>query len=193
MTMTHQMNPAKVSLSQSPLALAGYFAAYELKLLSHRISAGFPSPAADYAEDGLDLNHYLVQNKPATFMFTVKGDSMLGAGICDGDKVVVDKALKPKHKDIVVAVVDGEYTIKRLHQLRGRIELQPENPNYQPITFDEGSELQIWGVVVGVVRKYSNASGRNGKWDEYPKHFKFSLRTSGREQLLRFLWARISA
>ena len=163
MTMTPQMTPAKVTLSQAPQALAGHFAAYELKLLSHRISAGFPSPAADYAEDGLDLNHYLVQNKPATFMFTVKGDSMLGAGICDGDKVVVDKALKPKHKDIVVAVVDSEYTIKRLYQLRGRIELQPENPNYQPITFNEGSELQIWGVVVGVVRKYSNASSRYSK------------------------------
>ena len=163
MTMTQQMNPTKVTLSQSPKALAGYFAAYELKLLSHRISAGFPSPAADYAEDGLDLNHYLVQNKPATFMFTVQGDSMLGAGICDGDKVVVDKALKAKHQDIVVAVVDGEYTIKRLYQLRGRIELQPENPSYQPMTFSEGSELQIWGVVVGVVRKYSNASTRYSK------------------------------
>ena len=163
MIMTQQMNPAKVSLSQSPQALAGYFAAYELKLLSHRISAGFPSPAADYAEDGLDLNHYLVQNKPATFMFTVKGDSMLGAGICDGDKVVVDKALKPKHKDIVVAVVDSEYTIKRLYQSRGRIELQAENANYPAITFNEGSELQIWGVVVGVVRKYSNASTRYSK------------------------------
>ena len=163
MTMTQQMNPTKVTLSQSPKALAGYFAACELKLLSHRISAGFPSPAADYAEEGLDLNHYLVQNKPATFMFTVKGDSMLGAGICDGDKVVVDKALKPKHKDIVVAVVDSEYTIKRLYQLRGRIELQAENPNYQAITFNEGSELQIWGVVVGVVRKYSNTSSRYNK------------------------------
>ena len=86
---------------------------------------------------------------------------MLGAGICDGDKVVVDKALKPKHKDIVVAVVDSEYTIKRLYQLRGRVELQAENPNYPAITFNEGSELQIWGVVVGVVRKYSNASTRH--------------------------------
>ncbi len=78
-------------------------------------------------------------------MFTVKGDSMLGAGICDGDKVVVDKALKLKHKDIVVAVVDGEYAIERLYQLRGRIELQPENSNYQSITFGERNELQIWG------------------------------------------------
>ena len=166
MTMTHQMNPAKVSLTQSPQALVGHFVAYETRLLSHRISAGFPSPAADYAEDGLDLNHYLVQNKPATFMFTVKGDSMLGAGICDGDKVVVDKALKAKHKDIVVAVVDSEYTIKRLYQLRGRVELQAENPNYQAITFKEGSELQIWGVVVGVVRKYSNASTRYSKQEK---------------------------
>ena len=150
------------TLTQAPQALAAN-GAYEFKLLSHRISAGFPSPAADYAEEGLDLNHYLVQNKPAPFMFTVKGDSMMGAGICDGDKVVVDKALKPKHKDIVVAVVDDEYTIKRLYQLRGKTELQPENSNYEPITFNENSELQIWGVVVGVVRKYSHASSRNGR------------------------------
>ena len=161
--MTPQIYPQKSTLSQAPHALAAYFDDFELRLLSHRISAGFPSPAADYAEQGLDLNRYLVQNKPATFMFTVQGDSMMGAGICDGDKVVVDKALKPKHKDIVVAVVDSEYTIKRLYQLRGRIELQPENPNFEPITFDEGSELQIWGVVVGVVRKYSNASSRGSK------------------------------
>ena len=161
--MTTQIRPLKATLSQAPKALAVH-GAYEFKLLSPRISAGFPSPAADYAEEGLDLNSYLIQNKPATFMFTVKGDSMMGAGICDGDKVVVDKALKPKHKDIVVAVVDDEYTIKRLYQLRGKTELQPENPSYEPITFNENSQLQIWGVVVGVVRRYSHASSRNGKW-----------------------------
>ena len=161
--MELQSSSSSNTLSQAPQALAAHFDDFEFKLLSHRISAGFPSPAADYAEQGLDLNRYLVQNKPATFMFTVKGDSMMGAGICDGDKVVVDKALKPKHKDIVVAVVDSEYTIKRLYQLRGRIELQPENPSFDPITFDEGSKLQIWGVVVGVVRKYSNASSRGNQ------------------------------
>ena len=84
-------------------------------------------------------------------MFTVTGESMIGAGICDGDKVVVDKSIKPKHNDIVVAVVDGEYTIKRLYKYRGCIELRPENSRYQPITFTDGRELQIWGVVVGVV------------------------------------------
>ena len=149
-----------ITLNQEPQALARDLVVAELKILSHRISAGFPSPAGDYAEDGLDLNNYLVQNKPATFMFTVRGESMIDAGICDADKVVVDRALKAKHNDIVVAVVNGEYTIKRLYKYRGRIELRPENPNYQPITFSEGNELQIWGVVVGVVRRYASHSSR---------------------------------
>lgn len=126
----------------------------EVRLLSHRISAGFPSPAADYADEGLDLNTYLVRNKPATFMFTVRGDSVIGAGIFDSDIVVVDRSMRAKHKDIVVAVVDAEYTIKRLYKSRGRVELHPENPKYQPITFTEDSILEIWGVVVGVVRRY---------------------------------------
>ncbi len=85
---------------------------------------------------------------------------MIVAGIHDGDKVVVDKSLKAKHKDIVVAVVNGEYTIKRLYKYKGRIELRPENPEYQIISFTEGHELQIWGVVVGVVRRYASHSGR---------------------------------
>jgi DNA polymerase V len=151
----------QLTLNQEPQGLIRDFVACELRLLSHPISAGFPSPAGDYVEDGLDLNNYLVQNKPATFMFTVRGESMIVAGIHDGDKVVVDRALKAKHNDIVVAVVDGEYTIKRLYKYRGRIELRPENPDYQPITFTEGKELQIWGVVVGVVRRYSCHSGRS--------------------------------
>ncbi|MEY4481027.1 MAG: hypothetical protein RIQ84_189 [Pseudomonadota bacterium] len=149
-----------VTLYQEPQGFAKDFATCEVRLLSHRISAGFPSPAGDYVEDGLDINNYLVQNKPATFMFTVRGESMIVAGIHDGDKVVVDKSLKAKHKDIVVAVVNGEYTIKRLYKYKGRIELRPENPEYQIISFTEGHELQIWGVVVGVVRRYASHSGR---------------------------------
>ena len=149
-----------VTLHQEPQGLARDLVACEVRFLSHRISAGFPSPAGDYVEDGLDINNYLVQNKPATFMFTVRGESMIVAGIHDGDKVVVDKALKAKHKDIVVAVVDGEYTIKRLYKYKGRIELRPENPDYQAITFSEGHELQIWGVVVGVIRRYASYSSR---------------------------------
>lgn len=144
------------SLSQTPAAIIASAHRSNLRLISHRISAGFPSPAADYAEDGLDLNEYLVRNKPASFMFTVKGDSMINAGIVEGDKVIVDRSINAKSKDIVVAVVNGEYTIKRLYKTSSKVELRPENPGYQPIVFKEGSELEIWGVVVGVVRRYGN-------------------------------------
>ena len=142
------------TLTQTPVKMPVDTPACEVRLISHRISAGFPSPASDYVEDGLDLNDYLVRNKPATFMFTVKGDSMTGASIEDGDKVVVDRSQAPQHNDIVVAVVDGEYTIKRLFMRDGAVELRPENAAFSAIRFAEGRELEVWGVVVGVVRRY---------------------------------------
>jgi DNA polymerase V len=144
------------TISQAPLLLVQSPSGQRMRLVSHRLSAGFPSPAADYAEDGLDLNEYLVRNKPASFMFTVKGDSMMNAGIVEGDKVIVDRSINAKNKDIVVAVVNGEYTIKRLYKTAAKVELRPDNPAYQPIVFKEGSELEIWGVVVGVVRRYGS-------------------------------------
>jgi DNA polymerase V len=146
------------TLSQSPGLIVQGSTGHRMRLVSHRLSAGFPSPAADYVEDGLDLNEYLVRNKPASFMFTVKGDSMMNAGIVEGDKVIVDRSINAKSKDIVVAVVNGEYTIKRLFKSTSKVELRPENPAYQPIVFKEGCELEIWGVVVGVVRRYGNQS-----------------------------------
>ncbi len=151
------MLPPLETLSQSPESSPEDAPAFECSVISHRISAGFPSPAGDYIEDGLDLNDYLVRNKPSTFMFSVKGDSMVGAGIESGDKVVVDRAQTPKHNDIVIAVVNGKYTIKRLFRNQGRVELHPENPSYQPIVFSDGEELQVWGVVVGLVRRYASS------------------------------------
>lgn len=142
------------SLEQIPWGIAHDAAPEAMRLICHRLSAGFPSPAADYAQKTLDLNAYLVHNKAATFLFSVKGDSMVGAAIEDGDKVVVDRSLKARHGDIVVAVVDGDYTIKRLYKRQGILELRPENERYEPIRFQEGRELEIWGVVVGVIRKY---------------------------------------
>ena len=129
---------------------------FEIRVFGDRLSAGFPSPATDYLENTLDLNQYLIHNKAATFIFTVKGDSMIDASIEDGDKVIVDRSIKARHRHIVVAVVNNEYTIKRFYKYAGRIELHPENPRYSAITFSEGSELQIWGVVIGVVRRYTN-------------------------------------
>ncbi len=151
------MHPPLETLSQSPESSPEDAPAFECSVISHRISAGFTSPAGDYVEDGLDLHDYLVRNKPSTFMFSVKGDSMLGASIESGDKVVVDRAQHPRHNDIVIAVVDGEYTIKRLFKNQGRVELHPENPSYQPIVFNDGEELQVWGVVVGLVRRYASS------------------------------------
>ena len=122
-------------------------------LYSHSISAGFPSPADDYIEDRLDLNELLVSNKPATFFLRVKGDSMVNAGIHHGDIIVVDRSVQPVHRAIVVAVVDGELTVKRLIIFGDTTELHAENPKYAPIRLQEGQELTIWGVVTSSVHQ----------------------------------------
>lgn len=122
-------------------------------MFCHKIAAGFPSPATDYIEKGLDLNTFLVQHKEASFFFEVVGESLIGIGILPGDVVLVDRSVSPEHGHIVLAVIDGDYTLKRLYRQRGVIELHPENPAFQPIRLVEGNELVIWGVVTAVVRK----------------------------------------
>jgi len=124
-----------------------------IPMYGHSISAGFPSPADDYIEDRLDLNELLVNNKSATFFLRVKGDSMVNAGIHHGDIIVVDRSLQPGHRSIVVAVVDGELTVKRLITCGGSAELHAENPKYAPICLQEGQELTIWGVVTSSVHQ----------------------------------------
>jgi DNA polymerase V len=119
----------------------------------HRIPAGFPSPADDYLETRLDLNGLLVRNPAATFMVRVSGDSMIGVGIHDGDILVVDRSETAVHGKIVVAALDGEMTVKRLHLKGGRCRLVPENKDFQPIQVGTEQDLQVWGVVVGVVRR----------------------------------------
>ena len=126
-----------------------------LPLFASRVPAGFPSPAADYQERMLDLNEYLIQDAAATFMLRVSGDSMSGAGISSGDLLVVDRALAPQHGQIVLAVVDGDFTVKRLHRQHGRLELRAENPAYAPICLHEGQELQIWGVVTACIKRFA--------------------------------------
>ena len=118
-----------------------------------RISAGFPSPADDYVETALDLNKFLIKNPPATFMVKVSGDSMTNAGIDHGDILIVDRSQKAVHGKIVVAVFDGELTVKRLFLKDNKCQLIAENPSYKPISISEEQELQVWGVVTGVVRR----------------------------------------
>lgn len=125
----------------------------EIPLFLVKCPAGFPSPAADYVESGLDLNDYLIKHRASTFLFDVSGDSMRNAGIFDGDKIIVDRAVEARHGSVVVAILNGEHTVKRLHISRDGIELRAENPRYAPICIGMEEELHVFGVVVGVVRK----------------------------------------
>ncbi len=124
-----------------------------LPLFDGSVPAGFPSPAEDYVEGKLDLNEYLVEHEAATFYVRVKGHSMSGAGILDGDIIAVDRAVEARHGDTVLAVIDGELTVKDLHRDAETVRLLPRNPDFAPIEFKQGQELTIWGVVTGVVRK----------------------------------------
>lgn len=119
-----------------------------------KVSAGFPSPAADYEESRLDINEYLVRNPISTFFFPVQGDSMVGAEIHDGDILVVDKSVRARHGHIVIAFIDGQRLVKRLHHRAGRVALMAENPSYPPLEIKEGMELLVWGVVVGKFKRF---------------------------------------
>jgi DNA polymerase V len=118
-----------------------------------RVSAGFPSPAEDSLERGLDLNEYLIDHQAATFFVRVKGPSMIGAGIHDGDTLIVDRAVEPRDGSVVVALVDGEFTVKRLRRNRGCIALVAENPAYEPITITPGCDFEVWGVVTYAIHQ----------------------------------------
>jgi DNA polymerase V len=110
------------------------------------VSAGFPSPADDYLDRKLDLNEHLVKNPAATFFVRVAGDSMTGAGINDDDILVVDRSLEPSSNNIVIAVVNGELTVKRLIKAHDSCSLIAENPDYPPLEINEETPLEIWGV-----------------------------------------------
>lgn len=122
-----------------------------LPLFIERVSAGFPSPAQDYVEQTLDLNELCVKRPAATFFVRVSGDSMTGAGIVADDILVVDRSVRAEHGDIVIASLNGEMTVKTL-ELKPRVRLVPHNPAYKPIEIPDGAELDVFGVVVGVVR-----------------------------------------
>ena len=128
-------------------------ASVDLPLYSSRVAAGFPSPADDYVENALDLNHYLIQHKEATFFLRVSGESMINAGIYDDDILIVDRAIPAQNGKVVVAVLDGELTVKRLYKKDGVIILKPENPEFPDIPVFGEQELRIWGVVTSVIHE----------------------------------------
>jgi DNA polymerase V len=126
-------------------------AAQRSPLIQDLIQAGFPSPAEGLPTDSLDLNEYLTRNQPGTFLMRVAGESMVLAGIFDGDLLVVDRSAEASSGDVVVAVLDGEFTVKRLFVDGARCELRAENPRYAPIRLNAEETLQVWGVVRHVI------------------------------------------
>lgn len=125
-----------------------------IPLFNDLVACGFPSPAADYVERRIDLNELLIQHPSATYFVKASGDSMIDGGISDGDLLVVDSSRKPGHGDIVIAAVEGEFTVKRL-QLRPTIQLNPMNTAYSPIIVGSEATLDIFGVVTFIVKSTS--------------------------------------
>lgn len=123
----------------------------KLTLFLNPVSAGFPSPASDYIDKNIDLNDVLIKNKPATFLVRALGDSMINSGIFPGDILIVDKSINPEHKNIVVAVLNGEFTVKRFIKEQNKILLRPENNKYKDFEIKEDDDFKIWGVVTFVI------------------------------------------
>ncbi|WP_052469418.1 LexA family protein [Pseudomonas massiliensis] len=125
-----------------------------LPIYSFRVPAGFPSPATDHLERAISLDELLSLRAPHVYLARIEGDSMVGAGIFDGDLVIVDRAIEPSHGQVVIAAVNGEPVCKRLHRRSGEVALLSENRGYPPRYILDGDELQIWGVVTFSLRSH---------------------------------------
>lgn len=122
-------------------------------LVEQGISAGFPSPADEFKEIRISLDKELVKNTESTFYAKVSGDSMIEAGLDDGDLLIIDKSLDPESGKIAVCFLDGEFTVKRITKREGKLYLKPENKNYEEIEINDGNELKIWGIATFVIKK----------------------------------------
>lgn len=123
-------------------------------LLKNKVCAGFPSPAEDLGAQRIDLTALLVTHAQATYFLKASGHSMVEAGIFDGDIMVVDRAVKPRHGHIVVAVVDGDFTVKRLYQRAGRVKLRAANVTFPEIVPRDGQTIEVWGVVTATIKRF---------------------------------------
>jgi len=123
------------------------------QFISSGIKAGFPSPAADFEENKISLDVILVKNKETTFYAKASGNSMIGAGIDDGDILVIDRSLEPQNNKVAVCLIDGEFTVKRIKKNDDELYLIPENSLYKSIKIEEHNELIIWGIVTYVIKK----------------------------------------
>lgn len=125
---------------------------HELPYISGGIKAGFPSPAADFDESKISLDTVLVKNREATFYAKASGTSMIGAGIDDGDILVIDRSIEPQNNKIAICLIDGDFTVKRIVIEKDGLYLMPENKAFKPIKVTEDNELIIWGIVTYVIK-----------------------------------------
>jgi DNA polymerase V len=131
-----------------------YNTTLDLPFVDGGISAGFPSPADDFLDINIDLNKHLIKNPSTTFYGRVRGNSMIDAGIHDGDLLVIDKSLEPQSDKIAVCFIDGEFTVKRIQIEKDTVWLIAENKDYQPIKVTKENELLIWGIVTNVIKYF---------------------------------------
>ena len=123
-------------------------------LLRNQVCAGFPSPAEDLGAQRIDLSQMLITHAQATYFLRASGTSMVEAGIFDKDILVVDRAIKPRHGHIVVAIVDGDFTVKQLYQRLGRTKLKAANPTFADIVPKDGQTIEVWGVVTSCIKQF---------------------------------------
>jgi DNA polymerase V len=123
-----------------------------LPLYLSPVRAGFPSPADDYIDRKLDLNEHLIKHPAATFFVKVQGDSMINEGIHSGDMLIVDRSLEAGNNKIIVAILNGEFTVKRIRKRGKKLSLLSGNPEYPPIDITEDCDFEVWGIVINVVR-----------------------------------------
>ena len=121
----------------------------------HSVAAGFPAAANESSHEQVSLDSYLVSNPASTVLFRVRGESMTGAGIYDGDLLVVDRSIQQVHGQVVVATINNDMTVKRLYKRAGEVKLQTANPQFQDITFVESDEMSVWGVVTFSLRRWN--------------------------------------
>lgn len=126
----------------------------KLPFVANGISAGFPSPADDFLDINIDLNKYLIKNPTTTFYGRVSGNSMIDAGINDGDLLIIDKSLEPKNNKIAVCFIDGDFTVKRIQIEKDVIWLIAENKEYKPIKVTKDNDFVIWGIVTSVIKQF---------------------------------------
>jgi DNA polymerase V len=146
------MYSISVIQSQQPIPIAEV--PLWMELITGQVCAGFPSPAEDLGAQRIDLAKVLITHPQATYLIRASGQSMVDAGIFDNDILVVNRAISPRNNHIVVAVVDNEFTVKRLYQRAGRIKLKAANPTFPDIVPKDGQTLTIWGVVTSTIKQF---------------------------------------